>query len=119
MARRNPYHFGQTNNGFPQEYYSQDENFETETENDHLVNGLRTKVSALKRITIDMGDEIKSQNLMLKDMDNDFDSTWGFLSSSMGRVKKLALAGHNRYICYLLLFAIFVFLFIAIIIRFR
>lgn len=115
MARRNPYHFGQAPNGI----YSQDDGFEAEIENDHLVNGLRSKVTVLKSLTLDMGEEIKSQNVLLRDMDNEFDSTWGMLSSAMGRVKRLALAGHNRFIWYLLLFSLFVFLFIYMIIRFR
>ena len=119
MARRNPYHFSQYANQSSSGIHSQDDAFEAEVENDHLVNGLRSKVTVLKSLTLDMGEEIKSQNFLLKDMDNEFDSTWGLLSSSMGRVKKLALAGHNRYIWYLMLFSLFVFLFIYMIIRFR
>lgn len=124
MARRTPYHYGQFPPTEPVPGPSEigtqvDDMFEMETENDQLVNGLRTKVSALKSLTLDMGDEIKSQNLFLKSMDNEFDSTWGLLSSSMARVKKLALSGHNRIYLYLALFSLFVFFFVYIIIRFR
>lgn len=66
-----------------------------------------------------MGDEIKDQNLLLKDMDNTFDSTWGRLSSSMKRVQKLAMSGHNRYIFYLFMFSLFVFFIIYIMMKFR
>ncbi|RWS22227.1 BET1-like protein [Leptotrombidium deliense] len=90
-----------------------------EVEGEVLVSGLRSKVSTLKSLTLDMGDEIRSQNAFLKSMDSDFDSTWGLLSSSFSRVKKLAAAGHNRFIFYLLGFSFFVFFIIYIIIRFR
>jgi len=56
-----------------------------------------------------MGDEIKYHNTYLESMHTDFDRTWGFLSGSMTRVKNLAVAGHNRYILYLILFSLFVF----------
>jgi len=52
-----------------------------------------------------MGDEIKYHNTYLESMHTDFDRTWGFLSGSMTRVKNLAVAGHNRYILYLILFS--------------
>lgn len=88
-------------------------------QNDELVDGLRSKVGVLKSLTLDMGDEIKSQNQLLREMDNEFDSSWGLLSSSMARVKKLAASGQNRFIMYLVAFSCFVFFFIYLIIRFR
>ncbi|RWS16266.1 BET1-like protein [Dinothrombium tinctorium] len=90
-----------------------------EMENNAFVDGLRTKVGALKNLTIDMGEEIREQNKYLKEMDNDFDSTQGLLSSSFNRVKRLAMAGHNKYILYLILFSLFVFFVIYVLIRFR
>ena len=119
MARRQPYHYGPTygnpngyNNGGFQEQLP-------DNENDYLVDGLRTKVTALKSLTLDMGDEIKSQNAFLSDMDNEMDSAWGRLSSSMFRVKKIAMSGQNRHIFYLLAFSMFVFFVIYLIIRLR
>ena len=90
-----------------------------EDENEQLVDGLKTKITALKSLTIDIGHEVRSQNQMLKGMDDDFDSTSGFLSTTMGRVVKLAKAGHNRYILYLLGFSFFVFGMIYIILKFQ
>ncbi|CAB1443093.1 unnamed protein product [Pleuronectes platessa] len=46
-----------------------------EEENEHLQEGLRAKVTALKSLTIDIGTEVKYQNKMLEEMDSDFDST--------------------------------------------
>ncbi|KAI1280771.1 BET1 -like protein [Halotydeus destructor] len=109
MARRTPYHHGQWNGASDSVY--------VENENDQLVNGLRNKVGTLRSLTLDMGDEIKSQNSILGDMDSEFDSVWGKLSSSMSRVTRLAKAGHNRYILYLIGFSFFVFFVIYVIMK--
>ncbi|GBM71232.1 BET1 [Araneus ventricosus] len=90
-----------------------------EDENEHLTDELGNKISALKSLTIDIGHEVRAQNQMLREMDDDFDSTSGFLSTTMGRVLKLSRAGHNRYILYLLLFSFFVFFVIYIILKFQ
>lgn len=71
------------------------------------------------QLTLDMGEEIKEHNRYLKEMDNDFDSTWNSLTSSMSRLKKIATSGNNRYILYLLLFSFFVFLVIYLILKTR
>ena len=113
-------------------------------ENNDLISGLRNQVSELKsvcflvvvvigdfviidhcsslfffpQLSLDIGEEIKEHNRFLKDMDNDFDSTWGTLTNSMNRLKKIASSGNHRYIWYLLLFSLFVFFVIWLIIRF-
>ncbi|CAJ0933722.1 unnamed protein product, partial [Mesorhabditis belari] len=48
-----------------------------EQQNDNKVDDLATKVSALKRITLDIGEEVRSQNRLLNDMDTEFDSGKG------------------------------------------
>ncbi|XP_077866967.1 BET1 homolog isoform X2 [Saccoglossus kowalevskii] len=88
-----------------------------EDENEKLVDGLHNKVSQLKELTIDIGVEVRAQNKMLGDMDDDFDKSHGILSSTMGRLKRMAASGHNRYILYLMLFAFFVFFITWYIIR--
>lgn len=109
MARRAPFtNFNSNQSANAYEAYNDDE-----------IDEVRSKVNVLKSLTLDMGEEIKSQNKLLSSMDNDFDSVWGRLSSSMTRVKKLASAGHNCLYLYLLAFALFVFFIIYIIIRFR
>ncbi|KAG8187895.1 hypothetical protein JTE90_001658 [Oedothorax gibbosus] len=90
-----------------------------EDENEGLVDGLHTKITALKSLTIDIGHEVRTQNKMLNEMDDDFDSSSGFLSTTIGRVVKLSKAGHNRYILYLLLFSLFVFVIIYFILKFQ
>ncbi|KAL5006581.1 hypothetical protein ScPMuIL_015387 [Solemya velum] len=54
-----------------------------EDENSRLEDELSGKVGALKHLTIEIGHEVREQNKLLKDMDDDFNSTGGLLSSSM------------------------------------
>ncbi|KAA8585979.1 hypothetical protein FQN60_007548 [Etheostoma spectabile] len=61
-----------------------------EEENEHLQEGLRSKVSALKS-------------------DSDFDSTGGLLGATIGRVKQLSRGSQTKLLCYMLLFCLFVF----------
>ena len=42
--------------------------------------------------------------------DSDFDSTGGLLGATIGRVKQLSRGSQTKLFCYLLLFALFVFL---------
>ncbi|XP_077978150.1 BET1 homolog isoform X2 [Glandiceps talaboti] len=86
-------------------------------ENEHLVDGLHNKVSQLKELSIDIGNEVRAQNKMLGEMDDDFDKSHGSLRGAMSRLKRMAAAGHNRYICYLMLFALFVFLVIWYVVK--
>ena len=51
--------------------------------------------------------------------DDEFDSAGGFLAGSMKRVRNMGKAGHNRWMCYMLLFIIFVFFFCYFIIKWR
>jgi blocked-early-in-transport protein 1 len=80
-----------------------------EQENDRLANELTSKVSALKHLTIDIGNEVRNQNRLLGDMDDEFDSSGGLLQSTMGRLTKMSKAGHHKLMWYLILFALFVF----------
>ncbi|KAK6191546.1 BET1 homolog [Patella vulgata] len=90
-----------------------------EDESQQLEDQLSSKVSALRTLTIDIGTEVRSQNKMLNDMDNDFDKSGGLLASSMNRLKAIAKSGGHRFIFYLLLFALFVFGVCWMIVKFR
>ncbi|XP_067112136.1 BET1 homolog [Osmerus mordax] len=81
-----------------------------EEENENLQEALRAKVNALKHMTIEIGTEVKYQNKMLEDMDSDFDSTGGLLGATISRVKQLSRGSQTKLLCYMLLFALFVFL---------
>uniref|UniRef100_T1IH28 BET1 homolog n=1 Tax=Strigamia maritima TaxID=126957 RepID=T1IH28_STRMM len=103
-------------NGYPQPVHTTPE---VEQENEQMVEGLKHKITALKSLSIDIGNEVRTQNQMLSDMDNDFDTGSGFLNSTMGRLHRMTKAGHNRYILYLILFSLFVFFIIYILMKFR
>ncbi|XP_015795637.1 BET1 homolog [Tetranychus urticae] len=83
-----------------------------ETENDQLIYGLKSKVTTLKSLTLDMGDEIKYQNAFLNDLDKDTDSTFGMLSSNINRIKRLSRSGGCKFYFMLIAFSFFVFFFI-------
>ncbi|XP_064476519.1 BET1 homolog [Ornithodoros turicata] len=90
-----------------------------EEENTRLIDGLKSKISSLKTISIDIGHEVKNQNKMLREMHDDFDSGEGVLRSTMNRVIRMSRAGHNRYILYLIMFSLFVFLVIYVLMKVR
>ncbi|XP_030406441.1 BET1 homolog isoform X2 [Gopherus evgoodei] len=71
-----------------------------EEENERLTESLRTKVSAIKS-------------------DSDFDSTGGFLDATIGRLKTLSRGSQTKLLCYMMLFALFVFFVIYWIIKLR
>uniref|UniRef100_A0A8C9WCP5 BET1 homolog n=1 Tax=Scleropages formosus TaxID=113540 RepID=A0A8C9WCP5_SCLFO len=90
-----------------------------EEDNEHLQEGLRAKVKALKHLSIDIGTEVKFQNKMLQEMDSDFDSTGGLLGATMGRLKALSRGSQTKIFCYVLLFALFVFFVLYWVIKLR
>ncbi|RDD39777.1 BET1-like protein [Trichoplax sp. H2] len=90
-----------------------------EEENDRMTDEMSHKVSALKTISIQMGDEIRGQTKWLKDMDTDFDKTGGFLQGAMGKLTSLSRAGHGWIWCYMLLFVLFVFFVIYIVLKWK
>ena len=71
------------------------------------------------QISIDIGDEMRKQNSMLGGMDEDFDTTGGLLGASMKRLKGLASAGHNRWMCYMILFIVGVFFLCYFLLKWR
>ncbi|XGW28694.1 hypothetical protein V3C99_008467 [Haemonchus contortus] len=80
-----------------------------ERHNDSLVDELSTKVAALKKVTISIGEDVREQNRLLNSMDDDFDSSKGLLTSTMKRLGIVSKAGGKNLMCYLVLFALFVF----------
>lgn len=93
-----------------------DETF-VERRNDVLVEKLSGKVAALKKITIAIGDDVREQNRLLNEMETDFDASKGLLGSAMRKFNRVAKAGGKNLTCYLVSFALFVFLIIYYLIR--
>lgn len=77
---------GAHNNGYEHNNY-------LENQNDQMLDGLRDKISTLKRVTIDIGEEAKSQNRLLNDMGNDMDANQGLLGATM---RKLGIVSRAR-----------------------
>nr|XP_056713402.1 BET1 homolog [Euleptes europaea] len=90
-----------------------------EEENETLTESLRSKVTAIKSLSIEIGTEVKQQNKMLGEMDDAFDSTGGFLGATMGRLKTLSRGSQTKLLCYMMLFSLFVFFVIYWIIKLR
>ncbi|XP_015593889.1 BET1 homolog isoform X2 [Cephus cinctus] len=88
-------------------------------ENERMADELKDKIHALKSLSIDIGTEVKYQDKMLRGMDEDFERTSGSLTSSVARVIRMAKAGHNYYILYLLLFSIAVFFILWIVLKLK
>ncbi|KAI4461207.1 golgi snare bet1-related [Holotrichia oblita] len=59
---------------------------ELEDENDRRADELKEKVKILRDLSIDIGNEVKYQDKLLRDVDDDMDRTGGFLGNSMNRV---------------------------------
>ena len=81
-----------------------------EEQNEEAELELRNKVGALKSLTIDIGSTIREHNKYLKEVDDEFDSTFGQLLHNITRVVKLAKSGSRWHFFYLFLFCLFVFL---------
>lgn len=90
-----------------------------EEANEQMTSELKDKIGALKSLSIDIGNEVKYQDKLLRDMDNDFERTGGFLGNTINRVIRLGKGSHNYYIFYLFLFSILVFFILYIILKFR
>jgi len=83
-----------------------------EQQNDELSERLSEKVMRLKRVAISIGDEVRDQNMLLNGMETSFDSTRSILASTMKKLGIVSRTGGKNVLCYLILFAFFVFLII-------
>ncbi|PAA66482.1 hypothetical protein BOX15_Mlig002568g2 [Macrostomum lignano] len=92
---------------------------QVEQENDNLTNQLRSKVSELKHLSINIGTEIRDQNGMLGNMQSDFDKSEAVLRASMAKLVHISKTvwSSNKLLVNLLLFALLVFLIIWLLYR--
>lgn len=88
-----------------------------EQENDEMASHLGERISTLKSLTIDIGNEVREHNRMAREMEDAFDKTYGFLGNTLNKVIRLSKGRHNYYICYLCLFAVFVFFVLYVVIK--
>lgn len=90
-----------------------------EEENERLEAELQGKIGALKSLTIDIGDEVRYQDKLLRGIDDDMDRTGGFLGGTMARVVRLGRNGHQSYMCYMFLFVVFAFFVLYVTLKLR
>lgn len=89
-----------------------------EEENQRLEEDLSEKIKTLKSLTIDIGDEVRNQDKILNELDDDVFRTGGFISNTIGRVTRLSKTG-RFHTCYMLLFALLVFFILYLVLKFR
>lgn len=90
-----------------------------EHENERMAEELGGKISTLKHMSIEIGNEVRYQDKILRGLDDDVDRSSGFLDNTMGRILKLGKGNHNYYIFYLFLFSVFIFFLLYIVLKFR
>jgi len=83
-----------------------------EQENDDHIGLLASKVSALRGIAIEIGEHVREDNRMLDTLDDRFLSAGGMLGGTMKRLNTLASSKDSKYMLYLALFVVGVFLLI-------
>lgn len=81
-----------------------------EEQNSLREDELKGKIGALKSLTIDIGNEVREHNRLLRDVDDGFDSASGLLTKSMGKIGDLLKSGNKHHLVYLFAFCLFVFL---------
>lgn len=65
-----------------------------------------------------LGNEVRYQDKLINDLDDDMSRTGGFMSNTIGRVMRLSKSrGGNT--CYMLLFAFLVFGILYVVLKFR
>lgn len=90
-----------------------------EEENERAAEELKHKIGALKSLTIEIGNEVRTQDKLLRGIDDDMDRTGGFLGTTMARVVRLGKHSGGRQMCYMFLFVLFVFLLLYVVIKIR
>lgn len=73
-----------------------------DAQNREFHDRLASKTSYLKSIAFEMESEAKDHHRLLDALDDDFDSTGGFLGGTMNRVKKMMSSGRSnrQLMCY-------------------
>jgi blocked-early-in-transport protein 1 len=81
-----------------------------ESENNRHISQLGDQVSLLKGLTLEIGNEVESQNTLLDQLGNSMFDTSGMLGSTLKRINDMMARGGSRHMCYLIAFIVFTFL---------
>ncbi|KAJ2614782.1 protein transport protein bet1 [Coemansia sp. RSA 1365] len=94
----------------------QNEAFELEEQNDNLLDGLSAKVSALHNVSININDEVHSQNRLLEGSVDTFGRFGSMFDRTRHRLTNTLATANKRFLCYLtlaLVFTVFALYFIG------
>ncbi|CAM9490277.1 unnamed protein product [Phaeothamnion confervicola] len=80
-----------------------------EMENNRHINELSDQVSLLKELTIDIGNEVTSQNALLDGMGDSMYGASGLLTGTLRKINGMMARGSSRHMCYLIAFIVFTF----------
>lgn len=103
-----------------------------------MAEELKNKISSLKSLTIDIGEfslishvitrwvanwivlgnEVRYQDKILNDLDDDMGRTGGFMQNTVGRVMRLR-KNKKSFTCYMLLFALLIFCILYVVLKLR
>mmetsp|Transcript_23596 Transcript_23596/g.23792 ORF Transcript_23596/g.23792 Transcript_23596/m.23792 type:complete len:129 (+) Transcript_23596:77-463(+) len=81
-----------------------------EQENNDRWNALGDQVNLLKSLTIDINQEVKSQNSLLDGMGTNFTSAGELFSKTIGKMGVMLNSASSKHMYYLVGFVVFVFL---------
>eukprot|EP00924_Labyrinthula_sp_SR-Ha-C_P007576 augustus_masked-scaffold_42-processed-gene-0.46-mRNA-1 protein AED:0.20 eAED:0.20 QI:0/0/0/1/1/1/2/0/329 len=73
-----------------------------EKENDEHIDGLSSKISSLKHIALDIGQEVNQHNSYLDNMENQFGSVGEMMTGALEKIDEMMKAGGSKYLCYLI-----------------
>ncbi|GMH66759.1 hypothetical protein TrLO_g3048 [Triparma laevis f. longispina] len=90
-----------------------------ENQNDNRINTLTDQVSALKSLTININNEVVSQNNMINGMDDSFVGVGDLLGGTIGKIKTMMDQTGGRHMWYLAGFIILVMTFLYWTMKFR
>lgn len=88
-------------------------------ENEHLTSELKSKVKELKTVSIEIGNEVRRQNTMLGEMDDEFFKSGNFLERSMKRLGIISKGSQHCHLPILFAFCFIVFFLLWVALKFR
>eukprot|EP00903_Cladosiphon_okamuranus_P011059 g10440.t1 len=81
-----------------------------EMQNNAHIDDLSDQVSRLKHLTIDIGQEVRSQNDLISGMEGQMFDARGLLGGTLRRINTMMAQGGSRHMCYLVAFIVFTFM---------
>ncbi|MPC08789.1 BET1 homolog [Portunus trituberculatus] len=88
-------------------------------ENEHLTTQLKDKVKTLKSVSIEIRNEVRGQNTMLGEMDDEFFRSGNLLERSMKRLGLISRGSQHCHLPILFAFCFVVFLLLWVALKFR